>query len=1217
MKNKIISFLLFAVMLCGLLPAGVYSGVHAADDEYINLQGAFAAENIGIKVYVVPSDCVGAEIENVDLNTAALHMITSEVDGSGKYNVQIPKKYNGEKVYITCGEQSTLQNLNNYKTHGISGIKVSGNTITVAGTAQTETNHAAVFVLKNGKSYKDLAIGDLTAIKSIKSVPIKNGAYTAVINDCIIENGDRLLVSFGDEFVISKITDFSISIDYYVSENGDDNNSGDKLSPLKTVEKARELVRSINKDSTKVNVYINDGAYSVSSFKLSENDSGSENYPVTYQGIGNEMPVFKNTKEIDTSSFENLSQEETRLIRQDARAKVKKVDLLSQGFTADDFDLDSRSGQEIYFNGVKQELAGWPNDGYALIDDIKVPQTDTQNLVFAFYNKELKRWADAKYPIIEGYMGVEYEKQRIRAEKINPDDFTIAYAENAYYGAKKGYRFRITNLLEELDMPGEYYLDRDNLVLYYYPYDGFKEGDKLEVSLPSESALTLDNVSNVKISGISIEQNNATGITFNNCSNLTVENCYIGKLGGKGIVGSGTNIDINHNTISNVASIGIDFERGGDRNKLTENNVRIRNNHIYFTGSIGIRVRKNTVGTNVTNNVIHKTGHYPIWFGGNKNYVAYNEIYNANRELGDACAIYSGRDLSEYGNEISYNYVHHIDCLDKRVYSDTGISTGDDWESGTIIKNNIVYMGSKMNTSAFGTHTRDNTIKYNIAVDATAGLSFSDRYLWGGSMLNKDGVEKDVLNTLSFSDGLDKGYAQTDVWQKEYPQISTIYQDIVDNNGRFITRNNVVTDNVLVDAPLKYYNTHPLCDHSEMYRKYSTVENNLETDSYDIFVDSRNHDFRITNAAMKQYNLNENIINESNFDMEMIGISGEAKVFDKDFLITYPQNGSTLSSDSEMVLRWQDTGFADSYTYQIATDENFTNIVAEDTVYTNYAKINVKRNQNYYWRVTAHNTSKEFGGLSWQNANGIYSFSVNDKQVTVNNVRITDSQESQNADVYLTNNGNEDLNCKVVFAEYEENGKLKDVKLFDETVKADDVNKLHSFTLWSPSLKDYSVFVWNMNQRPLSAVYKGKTLGDVEANKVTITTKSAGYTENGGAWTDGSAQNQRIGTAENGNAFASFEYRVDSPGYYNVYYKVDALADGADEAEIYAANGGGSVSEAETINKTVSFKTQNGYVYLGKIIAIDTDGNGYIKVGVSAKTGKISASEVVLEEVIE
>lgn len=1216
MKNRIIALILFAVIFMGLLPAGAYAEAEASAEEYINVQGAFAAQNTEINVYIVPSEYAGAAIESAELSSVSLYHTTASVDGDGKYNIRIPQKYDGENyVYITCQNQSALKHLEDYKTHGISEIHVTENNITVSGIAKSKTGHAALFVLKKGKSYKDLANGDLTAVKSINSASIENGGYTAIINDCTIDEGDMLLVSFGDEFAVSEITNFSGSIDYYVSEYGNDDNSGNKLSPLKSIEKARELIWSINKNVTKVNVYINEGEYEISNVTFEKKDSGSDAYPVTYQGIGTKKPVFKNTKKIDTSLFEGLSQEETAMIRQDAKAKVQKADLSAQGFTANDFKFDSKSGQEIYFNGTEQELAGWPNNGYVLIDDVSVPQTDIQNCVFNFYNKELKRWTNAKYPIIEGYMGVEYEKQRVNAGKINSDDFSVSFAEHSDYGAKKGYRFRITNLLEELDMPGEYYLDKDTLVLYYYPYDSFKEGDVLEVSLPSSSALTLENVSNMKISDISITQNNADGITFNNCSKLVIENCYIGKLGGNGIKGSGTSIDMNRNTIGNVGNIGIELEYGGDRNKLTENNVKIRNNHIYLTGKLGIYIGTNTVGTNIINNVIHKTGQYPIRFGGNKNYIAYNEVYNANRELGDSCAIYSGRNLSEYGNKISYNYVHHMTSLDKRIYSSNGLITGDDWESGTILNNNIVFMDSKINNSAFGTHSRDNTIQYNIAVGAEKGISLTDRYIWVGSMFEKDDIAiNSLLKTLNVSAGLKNGYAETEIWKKEYPQISAIYQDLVDNNGRFITRNNIITDNVLVDAPFEYYDTHPSSDHSEMYRKYSTVENNFETDNYDIFVDSKNHDFRITNEAMAANNLNENIINESNFDMEAIGILGDIETFDKDFLLTYPQNGSVLEAESEMALRWQDTGFADSYTYQVAEDEKFDNIIAEDTVYENHAKINVKKNQKYYWRVLAHNTSKEFGSSQY-NIGGVYSFSVKDMSVTVENVRIADDAKS--VDVYFTNNEAQNLNCRVIWASYDESGRLKKAEIFNDTIEAGEVNGLHSYSLAGSEFETYSVFVWSENQIPLAKPYTEKILNSVEANTVTLTTKDSKYSEISGLWTNGSIENQRIGKAQNGEVSASFEFNVDSPGYYNVYYKVDTLNDGAENASVYALNGGGSVSGTETINTAVNFKEQSGYVYVGKTIAIDINGNGYLKIGITADSGSISVSEVILEEVIE
>ena len=1221
MKNKIISFMLSLVFFSGVLPMVTPSDAFA--EEYITLQGGFAAQNTEINAYVVPKEYAGAAIENADLSAISLYQTSSVLDSYGKYNLQIPKEHAGENyVYLTCENESTLQFLEDYKTHGISEINVSDNKITVSGLAESETGYIAIFVLKSGKSYKDLANEDMTAVKSINSVKIEDGGYIAEITDCTIEEGDRLLVSFGNEFVISDINNFSCPIDYYVSTEGNDNNDGSKLAPVSTVAKARELIQHINKNYTRVTVNIAEGEYSETNIAFTQEDSGSDAYPVTYQGTGSNKPTFKNTKEIDIQGFEAISLAEQKLVRDDAKAKVKKIDLSAQGFTESDFTILSLTGHEIYFNGKKQEQAGWPNNGYAIIDEILVPQTDTQNLVFAFYNTELLRWTTAKDPIIEGYMGMEYEKQRVRVGEIDPENYSISYNKNLYGGGKKGYRFRITNLLEELDMPGEYFLDRETLVLYYYPYDTFKAGDKLEVSLKSDAVFSFDNVSNIKLSNIAIAQQNAVGIKADSCTDITIENCYISKLGGKGIVASGTGININKNTLGNIKGIGIDFEKGGDRNLLLENNVTIQNNHMYDIGNIGIYVRRNSVGTQIINNVIHKTMYNPIRIEGNKNYVAYNEIYNSNRETGDSWAIYCGRDLSEYGNEISYNYIHDIYSLYDLNYASNGATTGDDWQSGTTVKNNIIHMGSKNNTVATGTHSRDNTIKYNILVGANAGISLVDRHVWVGSLLERAEVQdavKSLLDSLDYSTGLNQGYATTEPWLAAYPQISTIYDDLEANDGRFVIKNNEITDNVLVDAPLRYFSTSSSGDHSEMYLKTENnnkIADNHETEDYSIFEDYKNHDFRIKDEVAQNLGLDENIITKSNFDMDEIGIQGEIDTYDKDFLITYPQNNQVLGSGSEMILKWQNTGFADSFTYQIATDSSFQNIVAEDTVYTNYAQINVKRNETYYWRVTANNISKEFG-TSVTNSNGTFSFKVSDKPITIENVYISSADNSKIANVYLTNNNENEVNYKILFAGYEDDGRLANISMFDDSIVSGEVNNLHSYDISSIMSKNKSVFIWDKDSRPLSREYSKKTLAEDVADVITLTTLSSGYNELTGVWEEGNTENQKIGTASDKGVSAAMEFSCDSPTYFKVYYKIDTLSDGAENANISVTGGGGNTSDNGTINKTINFKTDSGLVYIGTICAINTNGDGFLKLIVSADTGKISVSEIVLEEVIE
>ena len=61
-------------------------------------------------------------------------------------------------------------------------------------------------------------------------------------------------------------------INLFVSESGNDSNEGSMSSPLKTLEGARNKIRSLKKSGdlsqTKINVNIREGNYAVESFSL-------------------------------------------------------------------------------------------------------------------------------------------------------------------------------------------------------------------------------------------------------------------------------------------------------------------------------------------------------------------------------------------------------------------------------------------------------------------------------------------------------------------------------------------------------------------------------------------------------------------------------------------------------------------------------------------------------------------------------------------------------------------------------------------------------------------------------------------------------------------------------------------------------------------------------------------------------------------------------------
>ena len=76
----------------------------------------------------------------------------------------------------------------------------------------------------------------------------------------VLSKGGLLAVSL---ILLFALEGFSKSLDIYVSPKGSDSNSGTQSSPIKSLEKAKDLSQSVrSKDPNKsVTIYIEDGVY--------------------------------------------------------------------------------------------------------------------------------------------------------------------------------------------------------------------------------------------------------------------------------------------------------------------------------------------------------------------------------------------------------------------------------------------------------------------------------------------------------------------------------------------------------------------------------------------------------------------------------------------------------------------------------------------------------------------------------------------------------------------------------------------------------------------------------------------------------------------------------------------------------------------------------------------------------------------------------------------
>lgn len=816
----------------------------------------------------------------------------------------------------------------------------------------------------------------------------------------------------------------------YMSPSGSNSNNGTKEFPVSTFNGVKRAINRLDKSVTDVVVEIGDGVYNITEGMVID-DALLKGRNLTMRAADGEKPVFSGSKSVDVSKFSPVTDKKMlERLHPNAAAYIGQIDLGELGFTLEQLDfltgLDvgtSAFPVGVYLNDYKEKIARFPNSSYLRIENVihgggqRRYNTGGENDcgTFEVSQSNIRRWGNLKNAYVEGFLGVEYNAEWAEIGSVDTEKQRITMARWTQYGLKNAHKWAIINLPEEIDIPGEWYIDLENLIMYYYPrYPIDKENDSLEIAILKEPMITLQSIANVTIEGLTLKNSGANGIAINSCTDININNCKLYNLTGYGVhLTNATRNTVAGCEIYETGDIGIYLESGGDRNKLISNECLIKNNHIFRTGTDsaanwngGIRLGANTVGTVVENNIIHGIKNYSYTFGGNENEFRYNEIWNGNRETADSGPVYCGRKLNEYGNKISYNYIHDCVNFTNNEFGNHMMGSGDDWQSGTILENNIIHVGKKSNTSGIGTHSRDNIIRYNITVEAGTGLALNDRYRYIPDILvSTNGTTQGLIDTLNGGDGLKKGFSGTAVWQSKYPQIATIYDDIVANNGRFMVRDNIITDNLNVDAPTSVQD--------DIFYEISTVERNLDIDDYDVFVDYKNHDFRITREAMKKYNLDEHIVNEDNFSMDEIGILEDEKsveIPDGEFRKIYPRNGDKNLQREGLELVWERAVYADQYSYVVAKDAAMTDIVASGTTLENTVVLeNLENSTSYYWTVTAENIGKQTSN-TWGSVGEPYLFTTSkyDKlDKTILNSVIKDAEalvdtitEGENVDDY-------------------------------------------------------------------------------------------------------------------------------------------------------------------------------------------------------------------------
>jgi hypothetical protein len=176
----------------------------------------------------------------------------------------------------------------------------------------------------------------------------------------------------------------------------------------------------------------------------------------------------------------------------------------------------------------------------------------------------------------------------------------------------------------------------------------------------------------------------------------------------------------------------------------------------------------NGVGNRIAHNLIHSAPHSGIMLGGNEHVIEYNELHTLAQQTGDVGAFYMGRDWTQRGNIIRYNYFH--DLLGPGLEGVMAVYL-DDWTSGTTIFGNVFYKAGRAALIGGG---RDNLVENNVFVECAPSTHIDARGLgWARYYFDKS---MDIyVNTLF--DRMDDMKFREPPYSTRYPELLTLYGD--------------------------------------------------------------------------------------------------------------------------------------------------------------------------------------------------------------------------------------------------------------------------------------------------------------------------------------------------------------------------------------------------------------------------------------------------------
>lgn len=539
------------------------------------------------------------------------------------------------------------------------------------------------------------------------------------------------------------------AVTFYVAPDGRDDAAGTAERPFASLDRARDAIRQ-SKARQKLppggaSVLVRGGTYRLAkTWELTAEDAGTAEAPIVYRAAPGETPVFSGG--IRLRGFSPLTDPAVRQRFAPAvRDQILQLDLAGLG--VDDLGAITLRGYgraadptnpwvDLYVDGQALPLARWPNDGTLAIGTVHQGQAQEGRRgtpgEFEYEGDRPKTWAARDDIWMFGAWEHLWAGNYLQVGRLDAEARRITTAQGAQYGFRSGNPFYFLNVLEELDQPGEWYLDRASGILYVLPpRDLDLASARVDFPLLAAPFVTLDDVAHVTLRGLTFEVGRTEGAVIRGGQRVLLAGCTFRQLGGNGVV---IRDGVGHGVLGcDIHSVGAGGVRvaGGDRKTLTPGGHFVENCHIADFSRVdrvyAPAVHVDGVGQRIAYNLFHDSPHHGMRVEGYEHTIEFNEVHSVVYEFDDQAGIDIYGNPAYRGLVLRHNFWHHIGS-GYNVAGQAGIRL-DDFISDVLIYGNVFYRCAGGRFGGVQIHGgKDNIVDNNLFVDCKSAISFS---AWG------------------------------------------------------------------------------------------------------------------------------------------------------------------------------------------------------------------------------------------------------------------------------------------------------------------------------------------------------------------------------------------------------------------------------------------------------------------------------------------------------